>query len=81
MFVPRRAMGRGNGARRPTRFSQMDPQCLQENRMSLVRRVFRPLSSAVGPIITLAFALPVVADAQNAPSTQAAGWVKEFGTM
>ncbi|HET7372307.1 MAG TPA: S46 family peptidase [Gemmatimonadaceae bacterium] len=49
--------------------------------MSLVRRVFRPLASAVGPIITLAFALPIVAGAQNAPSTQAAGWVKEFGTM
>jgi peptidase S46-like protein len=59
----------------------MDLQRLQENRMSVVPRLFRSLASAVGPIVTLAFALPIAAGAQNAPSAQVAGWVKEFGTM
>jgi hypothetical protein len=48
--------------------------------MSLACRLFRPLASAICPL-TLAFALPIAAGAQNAPSTQTAGWVKEFGTM
>ncbi|HSQ29209.1 MAG TPA: S46 family peptidase [Gemmatimonadaceae bacterium] len=58
----------------------MDLPYLQENRMSLASRVFRPLASVVCPL-TLVFALPMAAVAQNGHSAPSNGWVKEFGTM